>query len=322
VTGPRWLCVAALVALCACAPATDDDAEAPTPAPPVARVVPAERGPIAAGLTATGETIALRTVRLASPVSGRVTALDLQPGDRVAAQALAARVRPIENEAAVQGLDVMRGGDGLAADERPLADRLTRDLAGRDIVVRVPFAGIVADRQRNPGELVAANDVLLEIFDPASLVVIAQVPFNVTGKVRPGQRVELYTAGVTARGTVAAVLPGVTAQSLTVPVRIALAARFEPALVHAAVEARIITDERLDALLIPLTALRSADGDTRGTVVVIEGDRAVYRPVQLGLRDAEHVEIVDGLAPGELVVADGGYTLPNGARILPQPPGS
>ena len=314
------LALACSLAVAACQAPVDDEAAAPA-APPAVRVVAAQRGAIAARLPATGETAALRSVRLSSPVTGRVTALAAHPGDRIAANAVAARVLPIENEAAVQGLGVMRDGDALDPHERPMAERLARDLAGRDLAVRAPFAGIVADRLHNPGEQVAANDVLLEVFDPLSMVVIAQVPLQASGSIRPGQTVEVQAGGARGSGTVATLLPAVTPQSLTVSVRIALTTPLPP-LLHAAVECHIVTAEHPDALLIPRTALRSTEGEEHGSVVVVSGDQASYRRVRLGLRDAEHIEIVEGLEPGELVVADGGFTLPDGTRVAPQVDGA
>jgi hypothetical protein len=128
--------------LAACTPSADEQPAA-TPAPPWP-AVPARRGPIASILTVSGETSALRTVRLAAPVNGRITVLAVQPGDRVAANAggagVAGRARRLH------GLDVMRDGGALDPSERPMAQRLTRDLAGRDIAVQAPFAGIVAER--------------------------------------------------------------------------------------------------------------------------------------------------------------------------------
>jgi membrane fusion protein (multidrug efflux system) len=318
----RWLAFLASAALAGCTPASDEQPGA-TPPPPVARVVAPRRGTIVSALTVSGETAALRTVRLGAPVAGRITVLALQPGDRVAANSQAARVLPMESEAAAHGLDVMRDGGALDPTERPMADRLARELVGRDIAVRVPFAGIVADRLHNPGELVAANETLLEVFDPASLVVVAQVPIQSAASIRPGQPATVRTGAATGSGSVAAVLPAVAPQSLTVPVRIALTNPPVPPLLHAVAEVRIVIAEHADALLIPRTALRSSNDEAHGTVVVVSDGQATYRPVRIGLRDGELVEVLDGLAPGELVVADGGFTLPNGAHVVAeavQPP--
>ena len=312
-----------MLALCvvaaACTPPADE--EPPPPAAVAVRVVAAQRGAIAELLTVVGETAALRTVRLASPVAGRITELGAQPGDQIADGAVAARVLPLENEAAVHGLGVMTDAGALGADERPMAQRLARELSSRAIAVRAPFAGIVADRLRNAGEQVASGEILLELFDPRSLVVIAQVPVQAAGRIRAQQPVEIRTGTGSTPGQVAVVLAAVTPQSLTVPVRVVPTEPLQPPLLHAAVECQITIAEHGEALLIPRTALLSSSVGEQGTVMVVSGEHGWRRPVRLGLRDAEHVEVIDGLVPGDLVVADGGFALPDGALVAAQPAG-
>lgn len=300
---------------------TTPEASVPeAPAPPVAvRVAAARRDRIAAVLDASGETAALTSLRLASPVAGRVTALTAQPGDRLARDTVAARVLPQENEAALHGFGVLAEAGALRPDERPAAARLAREIAARDIALRVPFPAIVAERLHNPGEQVAPSDVLLELFDPRSLVVVAQVPAARSGEVRPGQAVRVRLAGAALDGRVAAVLSAVSPQSLTVPVRIVLHAPPQPPLLHAAADCRITVAEHGDAILVPRTALLADDGGDGGTVMVAADGLARQRHVRLGLRGAEQVEVVDGLAAGEMVLVTGHFGLPDGTAVAPQP---
>ena len=279
------------------------------------KVVPAERGSIASDLHASGETNALTVVRLASPVAGRVTAVAVQPGDRVSSGTVAARVMPAENEAALHGFGVLADAGALRPSERPAAERLARDLAGRDIAVRAPFDGIVSDRLHNPGEQVAPSDVLVEVFDPRSLVVVAQIPVASSGDVKPGQPVEVRLAGTSITGRVTTLLAAVSPQSLTVPVRVALDAVPKPPLLHAAADCRITVAEHADALLIPRAALLADDHHSAGTVMIATDGVAKRRDVRIGLRGDDQVEITDGLAPGELVLVAGQYGLPDGATV-------
>ena len=48
---------------------------------------------------------------------------------------------------------------------------------------------------------------------------------------------------------------------------------------------------------------------------VVEGEKARRRPVQIGLTDDEHVEIVSGVKAGEMVIVDGQAGLPDGATV-------
>ncbi len=304
--------------LVACA--APEEPESATTAPIAVRVAAVRRGAIADVLTVTGETAALRMLRLASPIAGRVPLLNVPAGDRVDAEAVAARVIPLENEAALHGFAFLEGIAPPPADERPTTRRLQRQLAGHDIAVRAPFAAVVAERLHNPGEQVAQNDVLLELFDPTSLYVVAQVPVDDSGRVRAGLPVQLSHGGGDAAGVVEAVLTSLVPQTLTVPVRVALSAPLQPPLLHAAVQCRITAARHPDALLVPRTALVSSPEADQGLVMIAADHQARQRAVRLGLRNADEVEITAGVHEGELVLVEGHYALPDGANIEPVPP--
>jgi multidrug efflux pump subunit AcrA (membrane-fusion protein) len=301
-------------ALLACS--TPREEAEPAAVPVAVGVAPVRRGEISATLTASGETAALGILRLASPVAGRVTELAVQPGDRIAAGAVAARILPLENEATLHGLDVLADA-GALGDERPLARRLAGGI--HDIPVRVPFAAVVAERLHNPGEQVAPNDVLLELFDPRTLVVVAQVPIRDSGAVRAGLPVDVEVGGTHLAGQVAALLPGVSPQALTVPVRIALSTPVAPPLLHAAALCRVTTARHADALLVPIAALASSTVEAEGAVMVAADGVARRRKVGLGLRTRDEIEVTAGLAEGEQVITEGHVGLPDGTPIVTQP---
>jgi membrane fusion protein (multidrug efflux system) len=313
----RWVVLGFALAACTQPP---EEASTAAPAPVDVRVVAARRGEIAAVLPASGETAALSILRLASPVAGRITDLEIQAGDTVDGGRIVARVLPIENEGALHGFGVLANAGALDPEERTMANRLARDVAGRDVALRAPFAAVVAERLHNPGEQVAPSDALMELFDPRSLVVIAQVPVDASRDVRAGQTVEISLAGRQSAGRVAAVLTAVTPQALTVPVRVVPLEPLQPPLLHAAAECRIVTAQHADAVLVPRTAVQASGKDASGTVMVANRQHAERRPVRLGLRSADTIEILDGLAPGDLVIADGGYALADGSAIAPRTP--
>lgn len=279
------------------------------------RVVQARRGEIRAALEVTGEVEGLRVLRLASPVAGRVTFLAARPGDRLAEGEVAARVVPLESEAALHGFALLEGAAALGAEERRAVARLRSQSA--DIPLRAPFAALVADRAHNPGEQVAPGDVLLELFDPQALDVLAQVPLGAGARVRPGMPVEIDGDQIRQTGRVVALLAALSPPALTVPVRVSLPRPSGHPLLHAPVRCRIITARHRHALLVPRSALLAASGAARGTVMVVAAGAAVRTRVRLGLRTDTEVEVRRGLAEGDLVVVEGGYGLPDRAPIEP-----
>jgi membrane fusion protein (multidrug efflux system) len=282
------------------------------------RVSAARRGEINETVNVTGETAALSVLRLASPIAGRVTFLTARPGDHLDAGAVAARVISLENDAAVHGFAFLESAAQLSAAERTRAERLQRDLGTRDIPLRAPFAAVVAERLHNPGEQVAQNDVLLELFDPQSLYALAHVPVDSASRIRAGLPAEVRTGGSTVSGRVDALVAALAPQTLTVPVRIGLATALDPPLLHAAVQVRIVVTQHHDALLVPRSALLSSNVTEQGVVMVAADHIARRRTVQLGLRTAADVEITQGLSDGELVLTDGQYALPDDTPIAPR----
>lgn len=228
-------------------------------------VVTARHGEISDVRRVTGQTTALRIVRLASPVAGRVTFLAPQPGDSLADGAVAARVMPTENEAALNGMGVLGRGAALQPHERDAAQRLGHGLRAGDIPIHASFAGLVSARLHNPGELVAQNDVLLELFDPQSLYVVAQIPIEMLPDVRNGVPVEVVAGGARIRGHIDALVPAVDPQALSVPARVTLEQPLLPPMLSAAVECRLQVARHSDAKLLPRAALISSQIGDQGT---------------------------------------------------------
>jgi HlyD family secretion protein len=70
-----------------------------------------------------------------------------------------------------------------------------------------------------------------------------------------------------------------------------------------------------DATLLPAAFVSRHEGQP-GVFVRSDG-RAAWRPLKLGLRGRETVEVLDGLEPGDVAVkpVDGGTTLRAGRRV-------
>jgi HlyD family secretion protein len=306
------------VGVCGCTPARESN-EAPGTMPIQVRVVAARRGEISEVLTVTGETAALSILRLASPVTGRVTWMAARPGDHLAKNAVAARVLPLESEAALQGFRVLENAAAMTAQERRAARPLQRHLRTADIALRTPFPAVVAGRFHNPGEQVAPNDVLLELFDPQSLYVLAQVPVESARRIDTGMSVEVTAGDTHASGEVVALITALQPQTLTVPMRVSLTTPLQPALLHAAVGCRLAIARHPDAVLVPRSALLSSTLSDSGVIMIAAEHRARQRTVRLGLHTQNDVEVIDGLAAGEVVLADGQYAVPDGTPIQPVP---
>src|SRR5690606_9252645 len=79
------------------------------------------------------------------------------------------------------------------------------------------------------------------------------------------------------------------------------------------VETSIVVERRTGATLAPREAIAQRAGRT--VVFVLDGQRAVQRPIVLGLGNDTHVEVRDGLSAGERLVVRGLETLTDGTRV-------
>ena len=75
-----------------------------------------------------------------------------------------------------------------------------------------------------------------------------------------------------------------------------------------------------DALVVPSAALLNAKGDAAQVLVVNSQNQAMSRDVKTGITTGQQVQIVSGLKPGEVVVTEGAYGLPDKTKVKIEKP--
>jgi membrane fusion protein (multidrug efflux system) len=81
------------------------------------------------------------------------------------------------------------------------------------------------------------------------------------------------------------------------------------------VKLRIATEEHGDILAVPVESLVK-DPDVGYVVAFVEKDIATQRPVRVGVRDGDFVEIEgEGIKVGQTVVSFGAYALPKMTKV-------
>src|SRR5450755_4468370 len=168
-----------------------------------------------ASFTATGIIEAVRQGTLGSQASGRVTQVLVRNGDDVkAGQPL------IQIEAGDSG-DTAVASDAQATGAQAKAAR-TRAAWH---TVTAPYSGHVTDLWVSAGDLATPGKPLLDLYDPAVLRVIAQVPESLAARVQSGQAAELVV-GTSAPIVIATwrVIPAIDPLTHSVEVRAELPA--------------------------------------------------------------------------------------------------
>ena len=289
-------------------------------APEPARVV--EITKVAGDMVTAGELLVRFEIPLAEQVVGRARAdLDRTQAQLENARTAQARVRDLVTRGLVPRRD-QETADRELADAQLAVDRARSALGSAEesaarALVRAPFAGIVAGRFHNPGDVVAASAAapVLRIIDPRHLEVTASIKVEDRARVLPGASARLAGA-VEGRAVAMRVLTGpssaISAGNM-VTVRLAFEDAAAPLPVDTSVEVDIDAGERVDVLFVPADALVRQGADV--ALFVADGDRAERRPVTTGLAEGGRVEITSGLQPGELIVTRGHIGLTDGARI-------
>ena len=182
--------------------------------------------------------------------------------------------------------------------------------------ILAPSSGYVVKRLVAPGVLVQPGMAILKTTQIDRVRLQANVGEKDVQSVRVGSPVTITSvngASAPLQARVTAVFPFVDQGARTAVVEVVVDNAGRRFLPGQYVAMRFTTGERSDTLTVPRAAVARLGG--KAAVWVMEDGRAQPRPVITGLEGAEHVEIVQGLAVGERVVARGHGGLYAGARI-------
>ena len=185
--------------------------------------------------------------------------------------------------------------------------------------LRSPIDGVVTDRPLFPGETAAAGTAVITVMDTSSLLAKLHIAQANAQQLKLGGKADVTVPGVEdpVEATVSLVSPALDPGSTTVEVWLKLANPDGRLKVGTAVHAVIRGVTVTNALQIPVSALLPAQDGSTNVMVVGEDNVAHLRPVKVGIRTAEKVQITDGLSPEDNVITDGSYGLDDGTKVTP-----
>jgi RND family efflux transporter MFP subunit len=273
-----------------------------------------------------GTVQARQRAALAARMPASIIELPYQEGQRVQAGAIVVRLDDASIRAAVAAAEA--GAKAAEADLQRIRTLLEKGAAtpreldqavaaasgaraqltaARDnqsyTALRAPFAGRVASRRVNVGDVVSPGMPLIEIEGEGALELRATVEAGVAAALRPGSRVRALVDGQpgSLAATVTAIAPSGDPTTHRFEVKADLPST--PGL-RAGLFARLLVpgtaaDPRLT---VPAAALFERGG-LAGLFVVRDG-RARLRWVAAGARDGDTLEVRAGVEPGERVVLE------------------
>jgi cobalt-zinc-cadmium efflux system membrane fusion protein len=222
-----------------------------------------------------------------------------------------ARARQAEARIELDGVTSRLTRLGLPPEEHPVPGAAGDTLSGK-VAVRASRAGTVLEGHANPGEFVEAGKELFVVSDLAEVWVWADLKDADVAAVSAAGKAAVAViegpGGLLVRGSVDVVSGTVSEQTRTARARIVVpnaGGALRPGMF---VTVRIAGPAGGTAVAVPKVAVLADEGRTF-VFVHRDGDYWVRRPVTLGRRSGDRVEIVKGLAPGQRIVADGSFLL-------------
>jgi membrane fusion protein (multidrug efflux system) len=310
--------------------------------PPTAvETAPVESRSITSEFQTVGSIEARESVEIVSEIAGTVLRLPFREGDPIQQGALIAQLDDAELAAEVARAEALRDQTQASFDRvRTVVEQgagAPQDLDDAAAALKVaeanvavsrarlaktritaPFSGVIGPREVSPGAFVSPGEVIARLAKVSELDIVFSVPERHAGELRRGAEVTVSTAafpGYRVTGVMDVVDPLLDPATRSVRV-IARAAnpdgRFRPGM---SADIAVVLAHREHTLTVPAEAV-FAQGDQFLVYRLQEDGTVASVPIRLGTRTPSAVEIVEGLAEGDVVVRAGHQKLFPGAKVM------
>ena len=189
-------------------------------------------------------------------------------------------------------------------------------------IMRAPFAGVVASKNAEVGDVInpmmggfgaGGAGGVLTLMDYSRIKVPVAVSPEDIGRIAKGQEAVLRVGSLPGRefrGLVRIV--NLTADPLSKKFGVEVVLENPDAVLRPGTFGNLAFEvaSHEDALVVPQAAVLE-----NAYVFVVEGGKAVRRNVSLGIQNTTMIEVLDGLAAGDKVVAEGNFGLEDGAAV-------
>jgi HlyD family secretion protein len=182
--------------------------------------------------------------------------------------------------------------------------------------IRSPINGVITERPLYAGEMAPAGTPLLIVMDTSSVIAKVHIPQDAAAVIKRGDEATLTAPGdVKITGKVTVVSPALDPNSTTVEVWVEAANTKGVLRPGTTVNVQMAARAVKDAIIVPTESLlKTPEGEN---VVMIAGSDGLAHqtPVEVGIREDDHVQITKGLNGGENVIVRGAYGLPDKTKI-------
>lgn len=204
-------------------------------------------------------------------------------------------------------------------------------------LIRAPFSGQLGMRQIEVGQYLTPGARIATLTDLSTLYVNFTLPSQMRAQISVGQRVNVTADAFpdrTFNAEITTLEPQISADTRTMTIQATMPNPDDALLPGMFVNAAVVLPPQPDMMVLPETAvdytlygdsvyvIREDGKDAKGDPVL----KAMRTPIKTGVRWGNKVTILDGLKPGDRVVAAGQVKVQNGAQVAitnspaPQPP--
>lgn len=195
----------------------------------------------------------------------------------------------------------------------------------RNTEVFAPMDGIILKLARDQDDILLADETLIgsgQLIAQVADISVLEASIDLIGpqlnRIEIGDPVRIKPSAtydeISFTGTLERISPLVNQQNHTFQVVVIVPNEEMLLRPGSFVEVEIIVEQRLQVPYVSLDSVKK-NYSNNDVVFVVEGQRVQERRVRLGLRDDEHVEILEGVEPGERVVFGGVENLYDNVRV-------
>lgn len=197
-------------------------------------------------------------------------------------------------------LEEIRNRQGVLAQRQSEVEIARQQL--QDTVLRSPIDGAVRQRQVTPGEYLAPGAPVLTVVRTRPLRLQLSVPERETTGLKPGLSVMVQVEGDSTRyeGRLERVGAAIDETNRTLPVEAVVPNGRDQLRPGQFATAEIIITATDAALVVPADAVVTFAGVQK--VLLVKDGRAREQRIRTGRREAERVEVVEGIAAGDVVI--------------------
>jgi HlyD family secretion protein len=241
-----------------------------------------------------------------------------------AAEVALVQARSVSDMAQKQLADLQRVGQAQAVKSAN-GSRLTAEGQMRTAEallsyseIRSPIDGVVTDRPLYAGDLATANQPILTVMNLSRVIAKSHIPQSEAATLKAGNPAELKISGLDepVKGRITLVSPALDPGSTTIEVWVE-AIKPKPALKPGMTVEVLMTGKTVkDGIIVPSDALfKNSESGTEYVVLAGSDQKAHWKTVQVGVRNGDHAQIVNGINAGDPVISSGGYALPDETKI-------